>query len=422
LDRYLFTFTLRDDGSSRFHKNHRWGLFPSAAFAWRIKEEAFLKNVQAINDLKLRLDYGITGQQEGIGNYTYIPTYTPSKNHAFYNIGLINGMLYRPDAYNPNLTWEKTTTYNVGLDMALWNNRWTFSIDYYYRKTKDLLNNVYTAAGTNFSNVVQSNVGSLHNTGVEFSTTVRPIVKKDFTWELDFNATYNKNRIDELITGEGPNYKIDFGGAAGGVGGNIKAHHVGNAVGAFWVYQQVYDANGKIVPNTYVDRDGNGMINNDDRYYYYKPTPDVTMGLSTKFLIKNWDLGFSARANLGNYMYNGVEAGSANVGRGAVYVNAFASNRPISAVERGLTTVLTEQFTSDYWIENASFLKLDNITLGYSFPRLFGYDINGRIYATVQNVWTWTKYSGIDPEVNGGYDGDIYPRALTTILGLTLNF
>ena len=421
-DRYLFTFTLRDDGSSRFHKDHRWGLFPSAAFAWRIKEEAFLKDVQAINDLKLRLDYGITGQQEGIGNYTYIPTYTPSRNHAFYDIGLINGLLYRPDAYNPNLTWEKTTTYNAGLDMALWNNRWTFSVDYYYRKTKDLLNNVYTPAGTNFSNVVQSNVGSLHNTGVEFATTVRPIVKKDFTWEISYNMTYNRNRIDELITGEGEDYNIPHGGAAGGVGGNVKAHHVGNAVGAFWVYQQVYDANGKIVPNTYVDRDGNGMINDKDRYYYYKPTPDVTMGLSSKFLYKNWDLGFSARASLGNYMYNGVEAGSANVGRGAVYVNAFASNRPITAVERGLTTMLTEQFISDCWIENASFLKLDNITLGYSFPRLFGYDINGRIYATVQNVWTWTKYSGIDPEVNGGYDGDIYPRALTSILGLTLNF
>ena len=422
MDRYLLTFTLRDDGSSRFHKDHRWGLFPSAAFAWKIKEEAFLKNVQAVNDLKLRLSYGITGQQEGIGNYTYIPTYTPSKDHAFYNIGLLNGLLYRPDAYNPNLTWEKTTTYNAGIDVALWNSRWTFSVDYYYRKTKDLLNNVYTAAGTNFSNVVQSNVGSLHNTGVEFATTVRPIVKKDFTWELNFNATYNKNRIDELITGEGPNYNIPHGGAAGGVGGNIKAHHVGNAVGAFWVYQQVYDANGKIVPNTYVDRDGDGIITTDDRYYYYKPDPDVTLGLNTKFLYKNWDLGFSARASLGNYMYNGVEAGSANVGRGSVYVNGFVSNRPVSAVERGLTNMYTEQFMSDYWIENASFLKLDNITLGYSFPRLFGYDINGRIYATVQNVWTWTKYSGIDPEVNGGYDGDIYPRALTTILGLSLNF
>lgn len=421
-DRYLLTFTLRDDGSSRFHKDHRWGLFPSAAFAWKIKEEAFLKNVQAINDLKLRLGYGITGQQEGIGNYTYIPTYTPSKDHAFYNIGLIGGLLYRPDAYNPELTWEKTTTYNAGIDVALWNNRWTFSVDYYYRKTKDLLNNVFTAAGTNFSNVVQSNVGSLHNTGVEFTTTVRPIVKKDFSWEINFNATYNKNRIDELITGEGPNYNIPHGGAAGGVGGNIKAHHVGNAVGAFWVYQQVYDANGKIVPNTYVDRDGDGIITTDDRYYYYKPDPDVTMGLSNKFIYKNWDLGFSARASLGNYMYNGVEAGSANVGRGAVYVNGFVSNRPVSAVERGLTNMYTEQFMSDYWIENASFFKLDNITLGYSFPRLFGYDINGRIYATVQNVCTWTKYSGIDPEVGGGYDGDIYPRALTTILGLSLNF
>jgi TonB-linked SusC/RagA family outer membrane protein len=427
LDRYMFTFTMRADGSSRFNwletaDNQQWGYFPSAALAWRINEEPFLRDVKAINDFKLRLGWGITGQQEGIGDYTYIPTYTPNQNnHALYPI-LGNGETYRPDAYNNALTWEKTTTYNAGIDLSLYNDRLVFNLDWYYRKTKDLINDVYVSAGSNFSNVVKSNIGSLHNTGFEFATTVRPIANKDWRWEVTYNLTYNKNKIDELITGEGADYYVETGGISGGTGLNIQAHHVGNATSAFLVYQQVYDKNGKPIPNTYVDRNGNGFIDTGDRYFYYKPAPDVTMGLGSKLQYKNWDFSFSARANLGNYVYNNVLSGMQNVGPGIIYSLGYLQNRSLAAVEQGFTNPLTNQLLSDYYVQNASFLKLDNITLGYSFGNLFGAKISGRAYATVQNVFTITNYDGLDPEVSSGIDNNFYPRPFQTIVGLNLNF
>jgi TonB-linked SusC/RagA family outer membrane protein len=427
LDRYMFTFTMRADGSSRFNwlktaDNQQWGYFPSAAFAWRINEEPFLRDVKAISDFKLRLGWGITGQQEGIGDYTYIPTYTPNQNsHALYPI-LGDGKTYRPDAYNNQLTWEKTTTYNAGVDLSLLNDRLVFNLDWYYRKTKDLINDVYVSAGSNFSNIVKSNIGSLHNTGFEFATTVRPIVNKDWRWELTYNFTYNKNKIDELITGEGDDYYVETGGISGGTGLTIQGHHVGNATSAFYVYQQVYDGNGNPIPNTYVDRNGNGITDTGDRYFYYKPAPDVTMGLGSKLQYKNWDFSFSARASLGNYVYNNVLSGMQNVGAGAIYTLGYLQNRSTDAVKQGFTNPLTNQLLSDYYVQNASFLKLDNITLGYSFGNLLGAKISGRVYATVQNVFTITNYDGLDPEVSSGIDNNFYPRPFQTILGLNLNF
>ena len=423
LNRYMMTFTLRDDGSSRFNKNNRWGLFPSVALAWRLNDEAWLRDVKAINDLKLRLGWGITGQQEGIGDYTYIATYTPNIAHAYYPL-LGDGTTYRPDVYNPNLTWEKTTTWNAGLDLSLLNNRLGFSVDYYYRKTKDLINSVFVSAGGNFGNKMTSNVGSLHNSGIEFATTVRPIVTKDFSWEMNYNITYNKNKVDELLTGSGSNYYVDSrdGGISIGTGGNVEANAVGHSVNAFHVYQQVYDTNGKPITNTFVDRNNDGVINDADKYYYYKPTPDVTMGFGSKFLYKNWDLGFTMRASLGNYVYNHNLAASMNVGKGSVYQLAYLGNRLTEAVAIGITTPETNQVYSDYFVQNASFLKMDNITLGYSFQTLFGAKISGRAYATVQNVFTITKYKGIDPEVDNGVDNNIYPRPFQAIAGVTLNF
>lgn len=426
LNRYMLTFTMRADGSSRFNwiksqgKDRQWGYFPSAALAWRISEEPFMKDIKAINDLKLRLGWGRTGQQDGIGDYTYIPTYTPNLDHAYYPVSG-NGVTYRPDAYNPNLTWEKTTTYNAGIDLSLLNNRMTFNVDWYYRKTKDLINSVYVSAGTNFSNVVTSNIGSLHNTGVEFQTTVRPIVTKDWTWEINYNFTYNKNKIDDLIGGS-DDYYVETGGISAGTGGNIQAHTVGHSAYSFLVYQQVYDANGKPVPNTYVDRNGNGTIDSGDRYYYYKKDPDVTMGLGSKLQYKNWDFSFSMRASLGNYVYNDNLAGGINCGTGAVYTLNYLGNRQLAGVALGFTNPLTEQYFSDLFVENASFLKMDNITLGYSFNKFLGANITGRAYATVQNVFTITNYSGIDPEVQSGIDNNLYPRPITTIIGLSLNF
>ena len=426
MDRYLLTFTMRADGSSRFHKDKRWGYFPSVALAWKMKEESFLKNIEFLSDAKLRLGWGITGQQEGIGDYTYISTYTPNLAHAYYNIGLNNGLTYRPDAYNPDLTWEKTTTWNAGIDLSFLNNRLEFNLDWYYRKTKDLINSVYVPAGSNFRNKVTSNIGSLHNTGFEFATIARPIQTKDWRWEVNYNFTYNHNEIDELVSGSGDNYYVETGGISAGTGGNIQAHAVGHAASSFYVYQQAYDKDGKIIPNTYVDRNGNGYIDSGDRYFYYKPAADVTMGFGSKLIYKSWDFSFSARASFGNYVYNDNLAGSLNVGEGAIYTLGYVGNRPVEAVNLNLTNPLTEQFFSDYFVQNASFLKMDNITLGYSFDGLFKggkYNgISGRVYATVQNVFTITKYDGIDPEISSGIDNSLYPRPFTTVLGLSLNF
>jgi len=427
MDRYMLTFTLRADGSSRFNwmkenPNQQWGYFPALALAWRMKEESFLKNIDFLSDAKLRMGWGITGQQEGIGDYTYIPVYLPNTNtHALYPV-LGDGTTYRPEAYNPQLTWEKTTTWNAGIDLSFLNNRVEFSFDWYYRKTKDLINTVYVAAGSNFRNKVTSNIGSLHNTGFEFMTTVRPIQTKDWHWEATYNFTYNHNEIDELISGQGTDYFVETGGGGTGTGGTVQAHTVGHSASAFHVYQQVYDQNGNPVPNTFVDRNGNGYLDSGDKYYYYKPAADVVMGLSSKLQYKQWDFGFSMRASLGNYVYNNVAAGGMNVGAGAVYTLGFLGNRQTDAVSRGFTNPTEQQYYSDYFVENASFLKLDNITLGYSFEKLFGAPIGGRIYATVQNVLTVTKYTGIDPEVASGIGGDMYPRPFTTIIGTSLNF
>ncbi len=423
MNKYMLTFTLRDDGSSRFSKGNKWGLFPSLALAWRMKEETFLKNIEAINDAKLRLGWGITGQQEGIGDYTYIATYTASQDGAYYFLDEkgIPETNYRPDAYNKDLTWEKTTTWNAGVDFNFFNDRLTFSADYYYRKTKDLINTVYVPTGVNFANKVTSNIGSLHNTGVEFTITGRPIQTSDMSLELSYNFTYNHNEIDELIGGSDDSYFVETGGI-NGVGHNIQAHAVGHAASSFYVYQQAYDENGKIIPNTFVDRNGDGIINTSDKYFYYKPAADVLMGFSAKFTYKNWDLSTTLRASLGNYVYNDVLSSMREVGSGSIYSNSYLGNRSYDAIELGITNPLTEQIYSDYFVQNASFLKCDNITLGYSFENLFGSKIGGRVYATAQNVFTITKYDGLDPEVSGGIDNNIYPRPFTTVVGVTLKF
>ena len=283
LDRYLFTATVRQDGSSRFHKNNRWGLFPSFALGWKLKEEAFLKDVDVLSDLKLRLGYGITGQQNiNSGDYPYLAVYETNKDGAYYPI-LGEGTTYRPNAYNPDLKWEKTTTYNVGLDFGFLNNRINGAVDYYYRKTTDLLNSVFVSAGTNFKNKVLSNVGSLENSGIEFSINSKPVVTTDWTWDLGFNITYNKNEITKLTTGDSENYYVAAGDNIGG-GRDMKAmaHAVGHPASSFYVYQQVYDENGKPIENEFVDRNGDGTINGDDRYFYKKPTADVLMGLTSR--------------------------------------------------------------------------------------------------------------------------------------------
>ena len=423
LDRYLFTATVRQDGSSRFHKNNRWGLFPSFALGWKLKEEAFLKDVDVLSDLKLRLGYGITGQQNiNSGDYPYLAVYETNKDGAYYPI-LGEGTTYRPNAYNPDLKWEKTTTYNVGLDFGFLNNRINGAVDYYYRKTTDLLNSVFVSAGTNFKNKVLSNVGSLENSGIEFSINSKPVVTTDWTWDLGFNITYNKNEITKLTTGDSENYYVAAGDNIGG-GRDMKAmaHAVGHPASSFYVYQQVYDENGKPIENKFVDRNGDGTINGDDRYFYKKPTADVLMGLTSRLSYKSWDFSFSLRASLNNYVYNSVEAGGSDCNPTSVYSFGALNNRPLMGVANNIQNLKDNTLLSDYFVQNASFMKCDNITLGYSFKKLFGAPIGGRVYAAVQNVFTITKYKGLDPEVEKGLDNNIYPRPLTTLIGLSLNF
>ena len=380
LDRYLFTATVRQDGSSRFHKNNRWGLFPSFALGWKLKEEAFLKDVDVLSDLKLRLGYGITGQQNiNSGDYPYLAVYETNKDGAYYPI-LGEGTTYRPNAYNPDLKWEKTTTYNVGLDFGFLNNRINGAVDYYYRKTTDLLNSVFVSAGTNFKNKVLSNVGSLENSGIEFSINSKPVVTTDWTWDLGFNITYNKNEITKLTTGDSENYYVAAGDNIGG-GRDMKAmaHAVGHPASSFYVYQQVYDENGKPIENEFVDRNGDGTINGDDRYFYKKPTADVLMGLTSRLSYKSWDFSFSLRASLNNYVYNSVEAGGSDCNPTSVYSFGALNNRPLMGVANNIQNLKDNTLLSDYFVQNASFMKSDNITLGYSFKKLFGAPIGGRV-------------------------------------------
>ena len=423
--RYMVTATVRNDGSSRF-KEH-WATFPSFAFAWRINEENLFKQIDWLSDLKLRLSWGMTGQQEGIGDYNYFAIYEMNKgNESYYPIAG-DGSLARPKAYDPNLKWETTTSYNVGLDWGILKQRLTGSIDWYYRKTNDLLNNATVPAGANFRNQVMSNIGSMYNMGVETSLHWLAVNAKDFNWTMDYNFTYNYNKITNLNGGSDPNYFVPTGGISAGTGGNIQAQHVGNAVNSFHVFQQAYDKNGKPLEGVVVDRNSDGKITDADKYYYKAPAAPVTMGFASRFEYRNWDLGFALRASLGNYVYNDAFASTSNMSNSEIFVKSkFLVNRPTDVVADNWLSTETTSTQTDYWVQNASFLKLDNVTLGYSFANLLKQGswngITGRIYGTVNNVFCLTKYKGLDPEVFNGIDNNLYPRPISFILGLNLNF
>jgi iron complex outermembrane receptor protein len=426
LDRYLFTVTVRFDGSSRFDKDNRWGTFPSAAFAWKIREENFLKDVSWLSDLKLRLGYGITGQQDIGDDFAYAQIFLMNDNYAQYPFGDEYYNSLRTKAYNSNLKWESTTTYNAGLDFGFLNGRINASLDGYYRKTDDLLNSIIIPVGTNFNAQMLQNIGSLKNYGIEFSINAKPIVTKDFTWDLSYNVTWNKNEITKLTGSYSDSYYVEAGdNISRGTSVKVQAQKVGSAINSFYVYQQVYDSNGKPIENMFVDRNGDGIINSADKYIYKKPGADVTMGLTSKFLYKNFDLSFALRANLGNYAYYDFLSNSAKVSTTGLFSNNAFSQTTQEAVDLGFVGT-GEYFMSDYFVRNASFLRFDNITLGYSFEKLLKSSaykgIDGRVYFTVQNPFVITKYKGLDPELNTGVDRNRYPRSTTFLLGLNLNF
>ena len=418
LDRYMLTATVRLDGSTRFGSDKRWGTFPSVAFAYNIAREDFFKPLsKTVNDLKLRVSYGVTGQQDGIVNYGYLSTYTLSQLGASYQLGDTFVETYRPSMYNNNLKWETTRAFNVGLDLGFLNNRFTASVDYYYRKTEDLLAVVPSDAGTNFGKELLSNVGNINSQGVELSFNANIISTKDWQWVLSGNATWQRARIANLRTSpEAP--------AVNTPQGWIESHYVqvfteGYAPYAFYVCKQIYDEKtGKPIEGLYADLDGDGVFNPaTDRYHYHSPAPDWIFGLSTSLTWKRLTLSTSLRANVGNYVYNQL---AMNTGAfGTVFYNDYQMNlMSRSYLETGFNT---RQYESDHYVENASFLKMDNISLGYNFGQV-AKNLSLNASFMVQNVFTITKYSGLDPEVSSGRDGQMYPRPRTYSLTVGLEF
>ena len=412
MDRYLLTFTSRDDGTSRF-QNNQWGVFPSAALAWRVNEEPFLMNVVWLSNLKLRLGWGITGQQNiNQGDYPSIATYHTNQHGSYYWFGNNEIIPITPKGYAAQIKWEETTTYNIGLDFGFMRNRINGSIDVYKRKTNDLLNRVPVAAGTNLTNYLLMNVGDMENKGIEVALNVVPFEKKDLRWELGVNVSYNKNEITKLTASDDPSYPgVETGGISGGVGNNIQIQKVGNPINSFYVLQQVYDEAGKPLEGVYVDRNHDGQITDDDRYVYYKPDADVNIGFNTELNYKKWTLSAAFRASLGNYVYNNVASNTEM--KADMWTNNFICNRVSTAPE---TNFQQAQYKSDYYVQNASFLKLDKVTLAYNIASWV------RVNFTAQNVFTITKYKGVDPEVANGIDNNMYPRPRNFILGASFNF
>lgn len=412
-DRYLLTVTVRGDATSRFAKDKRWGVFPAVALGWKINQEAWMQGAAGwLSDLKLRLGWGKTGQQEIGETINYMALYAIASPSVSYPNGT-NGW-YLPvyaRGYNPDLTWETTTSWNAGLDFGFLNNRITGSIEYYKRKTTDLLAYMAVPAGSSTTNMLNRNIGSLENYGVEFNIAAKPIVTNDFTWTLSYNVGWNHNEITELTTGAS---QLKTGGISGGNGNTVQIHAEGHPANSFYLFQQVYDESGAPLEGVYVDQNGDGQIDDSDKIINKSPDPKVTMTFGSQFRYKKWDLGFNIRASIGNYVYNNV------LSTKAVYNDLFTY---------GLNNVVENdyyfeqpRYMSDYYLRNASFVRCDNITLGYTWDNLLNDKLRLRLFGAVQNPFVITKYKGVDPEVFGGIDNSVYPRATTYSLGLVATF
>jgi iron complex outermembrane receptor protein len=420
---YIMTASVRRDGSSKFNADNRYGVFPSAAFAWRAKNESFLKNVDAISDLKFRVGYGVTGQQDGIGNYDYISYYNLSGGTGSYQLGNTYYQMYRPGGYYYNRKWEQTATTNIALDYGFLNNRITGSIEYYVKNTTDLLNEINQPAGTNFSNKIVANVGSMENKGVEFSINYQAIKEKDLTWDIAFNATYNKNTITKLTISDDPSYAgARYGGISGGTGNTVLINSVGYNRGAYFVYRQVYDpTTGKPIDNLFDDKNRDGVINEKDLYQYKGADPTMFFGFSTSLTYKKFNAGFVMRANIGNYLYNNTASSSGTI-RNLINPIGYVNNGSSDVLYTNFSGNGTNYYLSDYYVQNASFLRMDNINIGYNVGKVMHNKANLRLSANVQNAFVITKYKGLDPEMNGGIDNNFYPRPRTIVIGLNLDF
>ena len=416
-DRYILTATVRRDGSSRFSEDNRWGTFPALAFAWRVNEEEFMKNSSTISDLKLRLGYGITGQQDINSLFPYLPRYTFGDNTAQYQFGNQFITTLRPEGYDADIKWEETTTYNAGIDFGLWSNRVSGSLDYYFKDTKDLLAEINVPAGSNLTNRLFTNVGNMETKGLEAALNFVAISNNKLTWNIGINGTVQDIKITNLSKVEDPGFEgYDVGGIAGGVGNTIQKFRTGFSPFAFFVYKQVYGENGKPIEGLYADLNGDGVIDQNDKYLYKSPNADFFMGFNSQLTYGKWDFGFVMRGSYGNYMYNNVYSD-----KGAYQAFSFPdylTNVSRNALE---TEFSNFQLFSDYYIENASFLRMDNINLGYNVGRVFNDKVGLRVNANVQNAFIITNYNGLDPEIASGIDNTLYPRPRVFTLGLNVD-
>lgn len=414
-DRYLLTASLRRDGTSRFDPDYRWGLFPAGAFAVKIIEN----DKKYLNFVKLRLGVGVTGQQNIGDEYASRARYLIGQNNAQYQFGDEFITTIRPNGYVADIQWEKTATYNGGVDFSIIDKRVGGSLDIYKRNTSDLLNYIPVPALSNLTNFVTTNIGTMESKGVELTLNLTPVLTKKVKWDLSANFAYNQSEITKLTISEDPDYKGVFtGGIAGGVGSNIQIHSVGYQPSTFYVYHQLYDENGKLLEGQFEDTNGDGIVNDNDKYRYKNPSPRYTIGLTSNIALGNFDFSFAGRANMGNYVYNNVQTDMGYLNR-LFGTTKYLSNVNQSAVDLNVLDQAKLTF-SDHFVTKASFFRLDHVTAGYNFNHLLGKFL--RVYATIQNPLVVTKYEGLDPEIGNGIDNTIYPRPRTYLLGVSVNF
>ena len=414
-DKYLLTLSYRRDGSSRFAKENRFGNFPSAAFAWKVKDD-FLKNNKTISDLKLRLGWGITGQQDIPASNEYLQKMVTGSGASQYYFGTTATPIALSSPLSPNLKWEETATSNIGFDYGLFNNRVTGSVDFFYKDTKDLLIKAAVPDGGNFSNRAWQNVGGFTTKGVEFSVNVDVIKSTNLNWNVTLNATKFERRISQLIY----DADITVGDNLAGTGTPGQIHSVGYTPFSFYLYKQLYDTTGQPIEGAYADLNGDNIINANDKYIYKNPDPDATFGFASNLNYKNLDFSFNLRASVGNRVLNDVNAARAQYS--LLSTGGALGNMPSSVTETGFVTT-SNVVLSDLYVENGSYLKMDNISLGYTFPKWLEGKASLRLYTGIQNVFTLTEYSGLDPEIsNNGVDNTIYPRQRQFLFGANIKF
>ncbi len=414
--KYLLTATLRADASSKLNANDRWGYFPSLALAWNMHKENFLKDSNVLNELKLRVGYGEVGNVNGLGDYLFLTRYTRSQSSANYQFGNTFYQTYRPDPLNENLRWEIGNTINIGMDYSMLNRRVSGSVNVYQKQTKDLIANASIDPFTNFGSRIQKNIGDMENRGIELALNVIPVKTDNFEWSINYNIAFNDNEITNLP------FDQETGGISGGVGNNAQLNTEGQSPYSFYVFQQVYDNNGKPIEGAFVDRNGDNVINDSDKYIYKDPYADVIMGLNTNLTYKKWDLSIVTRANIGNYAYNNVASSNSYLNGIIPTTNNFLWNIHSDYLNTGFVSQSDERnFLSSHFVQEASFFKVDNITLGYTLDKAIK-DTTLRFYGSVQNVATITDYDGLDPEITGGIDNGFYPRPRSFVMGVNIDF